>query len=332
MATIELSIDLGSKFITIFQRGAGIVLREPALAIVEKVRNRTELRDVGYRASNIGTSSMGAARLIAPIKEGVVVDVDMAAKLLGSFLAKIIPQKLFKPTIKAFVSICCSSSGSERQAVEKCCLKAGIKEVTLVEAPLSLLAYTNSVGGLFVDIGGGRTEIAAVTNHGIATGCSVNIAGDAFNDAIIKNFEKRYGVILGEYTVENLKKTALSFYANDQSTYAVSGGGRDGNPRSLFVSAGEMREAVLPLVESIIEVIESVLKQTPPDLSAEILRKGVFLSGGSLHIPGFAEYLEQCLELPVTVLKDMEGAVAIGGGQFFENKDLLSDMLGVKLQ
>lgn len=331
MASIELSIDLGSKFITIFRRGMGVLLREPAVATVEKVHGRPEIREAGFRAQRI-VSAMGMPKLVAPIKEGVVVDVNMAAKLLANFLERIIPKKLFMPTIKAYVSICCSSTGSERQAVEKCCLKAGIKEVTLVEAPLSLLAYTGSIGGLFIDIGGGRTEVASVTNHGIATGCSVNIAGDAFNNAIIEDLNNRYGVRLGEYTVENLKKTGLSFYLNDNSTYAVSGGSKDGSPRSLYVNAAELREAVLPLVSNIAEVIESVLKQTPPELLAEIMRKGVFVSGGSMHIPGFAEYLEQCLELPVTVLNDPDTAVAIGGGAFFENKNLLSDMLGIKLQ
>ena len=331
MATIELSIDLGSKFITIYQKGIGLVLREPAIAIATKVRNRLEIRDAGYRAESVITGSLGGARVIAPIKEGIIVDEEMATMLLAYFLKKIMPEGLFAPRVKAIVSICESSSSSDRRAVEKCCLKAGIKEVTLVESGLSLLAYTNSIGGLFVDIGGGKTEISAVTNHGIATGCSVNIAGDAFNNAIIDDLYRNYGVKVGEFTIENLKKSALSFYVNDAGSYAVSGGSADGSPRSLYVSAEAMRNAVIPLVDDIIEVIMSVLNQTPPELSAEILRKGIFVSGGSLHIPGLIEYMEQALELPVTPLKDIENAIAIGGAKFFDERDLLNDMLGVKL-
>ena len=157
MATIELSIDLGSKFITIYQKGIGLVLREPAIAIATKSRNRLEIRDAGYRAESVMTGSLGGARVIAPIKEGIIVDEEMATMLLHYFLKKIIPEGLFMPRIKAIVSICESSSGSDRRAVEKCCIKAGIKEVTLVESGLSLLAYTNSIGGLFVDVGGGKT-------------------------------------------------------------------------------------------------------------------------------------------------------------------------------
>lgn len=331
MSTVELSIDLGSKFITIYQKGIGPVLREPAIAIVTQAHNRLEIREAGYRAQSVMTGSLGGAKIIAPIKEGVVVDEEMAAMLLKHFLKKILPPGLISPRIKAIVSICMSSSGSERRAVEKCCLKAGIKELTIVEAPLSLLAYTGSIGGLFVDIGGGKTEISAVTNRGIAAGCSVNIAGDAFNNAIIDSLYLHYGVKVGEYTIENLKQSALSFYLNDVGSYAVSGGGKDGSPRSLYVSAEEMRDAVIPLVDDIIEVIMSVLNQTPPELAAEVLRKGVFVTGGSLHIPGLHHYLEQALELPITLLRDTDNAIAIGGAKFFDNKVLLGDMLGIKL-
>ncbi|MBO4555101.1 MAG: rod shape-determining protein [Clostridia bacterium] len=331
MASIEISVDLGSKFITIYQKGIGLVLREPAIAIATKNRNKFEIREAGYRAESIMNGSLGGAKIISPIKEGVIVDEEMATMLLQNFLARIMPESLIKPRVKAIVSICSSSLNSDRRVVEKCCLKAGMSEVTLVESPLSLLAYTGSIGGLFVDIGGGKTEIAAVTNHGIATGCSVNIAGDAFNNAIIDDFYLNYGIKIGDFTMEKLKKSALSFYLNDEGSYAVSGGGKDGAPRSLFVTAEAMRNAVIPLVDDLIEVIMSVLHQTPPELSAEILRKGIFITGGSLHIPGIVDYIEQALELPVTPLEDIENAVAIGGAKFFDNRDLLSDMLGVKL-
>ncbi|MCQ2409495.1 MAG: rod shape-determining protein [Clostridia bacterium] len=331
MAVIDLSIDLGSKFITIFQKGIGLVLKEPSIAIVTREKNKTVIKDAGYRAESILSGSLCGARLVAPIHEGIVVDEEMASLLLGYFIDKITPDKLIKPKIRAIVSIASSSSISDRKAAENACLKAGIKEVTLVEGPLSLLAYTNSIGGLFLDIGGGKTEIASVTNHGIASGCTVNIGGDAFNGAIIDSVFKHYGVKAGEYTIEELKKSALSFFINDVGSYAISGGSQDGTPRSLFLSCEEMRNAVLPLVDDIIEVVISVLNQTPPELAAEVLRKGIFLSGGSTAIPGIVDYIKNALELPVTVLNDPVDAVAIGGSKFFNNKNLLSDMLGVKL-
>lgn len=333
MAVIELSIDFGSKFITIHQRGIGRpVLREPAIVIATMANHKTELREAGYRAQNIMTGSLGGARVMMPIKEGIVVDEEMAAMMLKYFLKKILPSSIFRPNIKAIVSICSSSSGSDRRAVEKCCLKAGIKEVTLVEAPLSLLAYTGSIGGLFVDIGGGKTEIAAVTNRGIAAGCSVNIAGDAFNNAIIDSLYTAYGVKVGEYTMENLKQSTLSFYTNDESVYSVIGSGRDGAPKSVEISAVGMQNAVTPLLDDIIEVVLSVLHQAPPELVSEVKRKGVFVTGGSAHIPGLVECIEDRLKLDAILLRDAENAVALGGAKFFDNKQLLADMLGIKLK
>lgn len=128
-----------------------------------------------------------------------------------------------------------------------------------------------------------------------------------------------------------MKKNVLSFYINDEGTYTVSGSGNDGGPRNLSVSAEDMRDAVLPLVDDVIEVIMSVLGQTPPELSAEILRKGIFISGGSTHIPGLVDYIEQALELPVTVVADVENAVALGGVKFFDDMHYLGNLLGIRL-
>lgn len=331
MAQIELSVDLGSKFVTIYQKGIGLVLREPAIALAEKSGDKYVIREAGYRAESIMSTSLGGARVIAPIREELIVDDEMCVLLLKHFLKKILPSGLFPPRVVAIVSISCAMTGSDRKAVEKCFLKAGVKEVTLVESPLSLLAYTGSIGGLFIDIGGGKTEVASVTNRGIACGVAVNIAGDAFNAAIIDEVYTRYGVKLGDYTVEKIKTSALSFYLNDEGSYAVSGGGRDGAPRSVMITAADMRDAVLPLVDDIIEVVMNVLNQTPPELSAEILRKGIFVTGGSSRIPGLKEYMEQAFELPLTPLYDGPNSVAIGGAKFLDDKRLLSDLLGVKL-
>lgn len=328
---IELSIDLGSKYITICQRGVGLVLREPCIAVASKVHDRLEIREAGFRAESILTTSLGGARVIAPVREGFIVDEEMFTLLLKHFLKKILPSGMFPPRVSAIVSISCAMINSDRKLVEKCLLKAGIKEITLVESPLSLIAYTGSIGGLFVDIGGGKTEIASVTNHGIVAGAAVNIAGDAFNNAIIDYLQRMYGIKLGDYTVEKMKKSTLSFYLNDEGSYTASGTGNDGSPTVITVSAEIMRDAILPLADDLIEVIMSILAQTPPELGAEILRKGIFLTGGSVRIPGFSDYIEQAIELPVTLLDDGENSVALGGAKFFDDKVLLSNLLGVRL-
>ena len=331
MANIQLSVDLGSKFITICQKDVGLVLREPCIAIAQKTKDRYELREVGFRAESIISTALGGAKVVCPVQEGFIVDEEMFTLLLKAFLEKILPTTFIKPRVKAIVNITCAMTNSDRRAVEKCFVSAGVKEVILVESPLSMLAYTGSIGGMFVDIGAGKTEIASVTNRGIASGVAVNIAGNAFNNAIVDSLQKHYGIKIGDYTVEKMKKNALSFYLNDEGRYIVTGVGSDGVPANLSVSAEDMRDAVLPLVDDIIEVIMSVLQETPPELGAEILRKGIFMSGGSTFIPGIVDYMEQALELPITVVADVENAVALGGVKFFDDMHYLGNLLGIKL-
>ena len=331
MANIQLSVDLGSKFITICQKDVGLVLREPCIAIAQKTKDRYELREVGFRAESIISTALGGAKVVCPVQEGFIVDEEMFTLFLKAFLEKILPTSFIKPRVKAIVNITCAMTNSDRRAVEKCFVSAGVKEVILVESPLSMLAYTGSIGGMFVDIGAGKTEIASVTNRGIASGVAVNIAGNAFNNAIVDSLQKHYGIKIGDYTVEKMKKNALSFYLNDEGRYIVTGVGSDGVPANLSVSAEDMRDAVLPLVDDIIEVIMSVLQETPPELGAEILRKGIFMSGGSTFIPGIVDYMEQALELPITVVSDVENAVALGGVKFFDDMHYLGNLLGIKL-
>ncbi|MDD4839632.1 MAG: rod shape-determining protein [Clostridia bacterium] len=330
MSTIELSIDLGSSFITIYQRGVGLVLREPALAIATKVNDKYEIREAGYRAQSMLSQSLGGARVISPIKEGSIIDIEMCAMLMSYFLRKVVPTSIFMPKISAIVLISSSLINSDRKAIEKVMLKVGVKEILLVESPLALLSYTGSIGGLFVDIGSGKTEIAAVTNQGIISGCSVNIAGDAYNNAIVDYIADHFDVKIGDFTVEKLKLDALSLFDNDTNINYVTGRALyDGSPKNAKVKASDMYNAVSPLLDDLIEVVRSVLGTTPPELSAEILRKGIFISGGSSQIPGLKEYIARKLALPVTPLEDVENAAAIGGSHFFSDKQFLSDMLGI---
>lgn len=332
MAKVELSIDLGSKFITICQNGIGPILREPSVAIITKDRNKLVIQEAGYKAQNAMIGAFGGVKVVTPIREGIVVDEDMAAMMLKYFLDKVVKTGVFAPSIRAMVLINSSSTAADRRSAERCCLKAGIKEVTLVETPLALLAYTRSVGGLIVDMGGGKTEISAVTNRGIAAGCTVNIGGDAFNKAIIDSIQARTNVRIGENTIEALKLSALTFYNNDNGQYSVSGNEYGGSKqKTLTVKASDMTAAVLPLVDDVIEVVVSVLNETPSELAGEILRKGIFVTGGCMNIPKITDYIASELQLPVTKINDYEHAAALGGLNFFNNRQMLSDMIGVRL-
>lgn len=220
----------------------------------------------------------------------------------------------------------------ERRDVETVMLNAGVKDVILVESPLALLAYTNSVGGLFLDIGGGTAEVASVTKNGISAACSVNIAGAMLNSKIIDYFVENYGLKIGDYTAEKLKLDVGSMYDNDLSATEISGRDvLDGTPRSMEASAKDVRRAISKSIDALIEVVENVLNMTPPELAGEIGKKGIFISGGTSELPGLIEYLGVRLYLPITQLKDYDNAAALGGGVLLEDGKALSQMLNMKV-
>ena len=332
MQALEFAVDLGSSYITIYQKGVGLVLREPAVAVLSKVKDRYEIREAGYRARTMMTQSLGTARPVCPVKEGAVADPDICALLMEGFFSKILPKSFLRPKFNVTVAISSALTCSERKAIEKVFLKIGASGVTLVESPLALFAFSGSKGGLFVDIGGGKTEVASVSTVGITSGCTVNIAGDAFENAIIDYIADKYHIKIGELTANKLKMESLSFYRNDGGTDFVSGRALlDGSPRNIKINAGDLFCAVAPLVDNLCDVIRSVIASTPPELASTILENGLSISGGSSQIAGLKQYMANQLSLVVTALDDVENAVAIGTDMLSSDKQLLSDLIGVKV-
>lgn len=333
MAVIELAIDFGSSFITVFKRGEGIILKEASVAVISRHKKKREVVEVGNAAKNYIKASMGNAREVYPIREGVVVNVDDASLLMREIIGKVTPDSFFKPQINAIVLISCGLTVVERRDVETVMLNAGVKDVVLVESPIALLAYTNSVGGLFLDIGGGTAEVAGVSKSGIASACSVNIGGTLMNGKIIDYFVEHYGLKIGEYTAEKLKTDIGSMYDNDMSATEISGRDvLDGTPRSMEASARDVKQAISKAVDSLIEVVENVLNMTPPELAGEISKKGIFISGGASELPGLIEYIGVRLGLPVTQLRDYDNAVTLGGGILLEDRRVLNTMLNMRIE
>lgn len=331
MALMELAVDFGSSYITIYKRGEGIVLKE-ASVVVSTHKKKREVVESGNAAKNYVRTTMGNAREIYPVREGVVVSVEDASLMMSEFIKRLLPEKIFKPQIRAVVMISSGLTIVERRDVETVMLNAGVKDVVLVESPLALLAYTNSVGGLFLDIGGGTAEVASVTKNGISAACSVNIAGAMLNSKIIDYFVENYGLKIGDYTAEKLKLDVGSMYDNDLSATEISGRDvLDGTPRSMEASAKDVRRAISKSIDTLIEVVENVLNMTPPELAGEIGKKGIFISGGTSELPGLIEYLGVRLYLPITQLKDYDNAAALGGGVLLEDGKALSQMLNMKV-
>lgn len=331
MAKYEIAVDLGSSNITVFQKGAGLVLREPAVVAGVRQKNKFDATAIGLSAKNLLTRELGDSRIVFPIKEGVVADVEVAAILIKNLLSKIIKENALTRTVRAVVLVSSALTEMERSDVEKTFNRAGVKDVTL-ESPLSLIAHSDDIGALFVDIGGGKTEIASVTRHGIASAYAVNIAGNAFNKAIISLAESKYCVKIGEYTAERLKIGHASFYNNDKGEAEITGRSLlDGSPKTVTMLSSDIRQALNPAVDYLVEVVEAVLSATPPELTAEIGRKGIYLSGASCVIPGLKEYFSARLNgLPVSLVDEPENAVAIGGGKLLSDRALLASLLGVK--
>lgn len=332
MALMELAVDFGSSYITIYKRGEGIVLKEASVVVVNTHKKKREVVESGNAAKNYVRTTMGNAREIYPVREGVVVSVEDASLMMSEFIKRLLPEKIFKPQIRAVVMISSGLTVVERRDVETVMLNAGVKDVILVESPLALLAYTNSVGGLFLDIGGGTAEVASVTKNGISAACSVNIAGAMLNSKIIDYFVENYGLKIGDYTAEKLKLDVGSMYDNDLSATEISGRDvLDGTPRSMEASAKDVRRAISKSIDALIEVVENVLNMTPPELAGEIGKKGIFISGGTSELPGLIEYLGVRLYLPITQLKDYDNAAALGGGLLLEDGKALSQMLNMKV-
>ncbi len=332
MATLELAIDLGSSNITIYQRGVGIVLNEASVAIVDYHKRKKEAVEVGNAANRSVKASLGTSQVVFPIQDGVIVNMDEATLLVSALIKRVLPETFIKPQVRAIVLISCGLTVIERRDIETVMLNCGIKDVLLVETPLALLAYTNSVGGLFVDIGGGTTEVASVSRTGIAYACSVNIGGNLLNGKIIDYFVEHYGIKIGEYTAEKMKLDIGSLYDNDLSATETNGRDiLDSTPRSMEASAKDIKNAISKPIDSIIEVIENVLSMTPPELANDIVKKGIFLSGGTSELPGIAEYISRGLGIPVIPLRDYDNAVVLGGGRLMEDSKLLSSLLNMKL-
>lgn len=332
MATIELAIDLGSSNITIFKRGAGIILKEASVVVLKQHKKKKEVVEFGNSAKRYLLSTINTAQLVYPIREGIIVNVENATLLMREIIKKISPERLIQPHIKAIVLISCGLTVVERREVEEVMLKAGINDVLLVESSLALLAYTNSVGGLFLDIGGGTSEVASVTRGGIATGCSINISGNAFNSKIVDYFVEHYGLKIGEHTAEKLKIDIGSMFDNDLSASEVNGRDvLDSSPRSMEASARDVKKALTNAIDSLIDVVENILNMTPPELAGEILKKGIFISGGSSELPGIVDYISVRIGLPVTQLQDYDNAVSLGGGQLINDYKFLSELLNMKI-
>lgn len=314
----DIGIDLGTANTLVCMKGKGIVMREPSVVAVD-VRKDTVVA-VGQEAKDMIGRTPGSIVAIRPLKDGVIADFEITATMLKYFIKQVVKTNFFsRPRI-----VICIPSGVtevERNAVEDAARQAGGKDVELIEEPMAAalgagLPVYEPQGSMVVDIGGGTSEVGIVSLGDIVASCSVRVAGDKFDEAIITYIKKKYNLLIGERTAEDIKIEIGSAYPYENEGEMVVKGRNlvDGLPKNITVTAAEIREALSDPLSVIIEAILSTLEKTPPELSADIIDNGITLTGGGALLRGIDLLIMQQTGMPVHIAKDPLDCVVDGTG------------------
>ena len=317
----DIGIDLGTATALIYMRGHGIVLREPSVVAIDKYTDTVQ--SVGEDAQRMIGRTPGNIVAIRPLREGVISDYDTTEKMIRHFLKKVSASNFFRPTV-----IVCVPSGVtevEKRAVIDACIQAGARKASLIEEPLAAaigagLDISKPYGCMVVDIGGGTSDVAVISLGGIVVSNSIKIAGDAFDEQIIKYIRKKHSVVIGERTAEEIKIKIGCVYPREESL-SLSVRGRcllTGLPKTVDVTSEETLEALSEPVAAIIDAVHSVLERTPPELVADISSGGIVLTGGGSLIYGLDELLKKETKIDVRIADDAVSCVAIGTGKVLE--------------
>jgi rod shape-determining protein MreB len=325
----DLAVDLGTANTLVFARGKGIIVREPSIVAVNTNTNRVEA--VGTEAKEMVGRTPGNIVAIRPMKDGVIADFEVTEKMLDHFIKKAHGRSLFvRPRI--VISVPSGITQVEKRAVQDSALRAGASEVFIVEQAMAAaigagLPITEPSGNMIIDIGGGTTEVAVISLSGIVYSNSVRVGGDKMDDAIISHVKRRYNLLIGERTAELIKITIGTAYPSaDVRSMEVKG--RDlvgGVPKTLEIKSDEVLEALQEPINAIVEGVKLALERTPPELAADIVDKGIVMTGGGSLLANLDILLREATGLPVMLAEDPLTAVANGVGRCLDG-DLLKDV------
>lgn len=326
----KIGIDLGTATVLIYIAGKGIVLKEPSVVALDK--NTNKLLAVGEEAQKMLGRTPGNIVAIRPLRDGVISDYEMTERMLKDFLKKVSSRKIFKPKV-----IICVPSGVtevEERAVIDASNQAGARKTYLIEEPIAAaigagIDISKPYGSMVVDIGGGTTDIAVISLGGIVVSNSIKVAGDKFDEAIIRYIRKKYNIMIGERTAEQMKITIGCVFKRDEEiTMDVRGRSLiSGLPKNIVVSSSEMLEAFEEPAQSIVEAVHSVLEKTPPELVGDISTRGIVMTGGGCLIYGLDKLLQKETGISTYVADDAVSCVAIGTGKALESIDVLQGHL-----
>jgi rod shape-determining protein MreB len=331
----DLAIDLGTANTLIYQKGQGIVCNEPSVVAVQNDRTtgRRKVVAVGTEAKNMLGRTPERISAIRPVKEGVIADFEITEQMLRHLIQRVHNRKtLVRPRM-----IICVPHGItevEKRAVRDSAESAGAREVYLIEEPMAAaigagLPVTEACGSMILDIGGGTTEIATISLKGIVFSRSLRVGGDKMDEAIMNFVKRRYNVLIGERTAEQIKIAVGSVLPTGERL-AVEVRGRDlvqGVPKAIVVSEDEVRDALLEPVNQIIDLIRVALEKTPPELSADIVERGITMTGGGALLRNLDKLISEQTGLPVILVDDPLSAVVIGSGVVLDQLDTLKDVV-----
>lgn len=323
----DLAIDLGTANTLVFARNKGIVVREPSVVVINKLTNRIEA--VGAEAKEMLGRTPGNIESIRPMKDGVIADFEVTEKMLEYFIKKAHGRKMYvHPRI--VIGVPSEITQVEKRAVKDSAMRAGASEVFLVEQAMMAaigagLPITEPSGNMIVDIGGGTTDVAVISLAGTVYSRSVRVAGNEMDEAVINYLKRKYNLLIGERTAETIKwEIGSAFPLKEELKMEIKG--RDlveGVPKTLVISDEEIREALAEPVSTIVEAVRMALERTPPELSADIMDKGIVLSGGGALLRNLDQRLRHETGLPVVLAEDPLASVVLGTGKVLQDIELL---------
>jgi rod shape-determining protein MreB len=329
----DLAIDLGTANTLVYARGRGIVVSEPSVvAVVKDARGADKVRAVGREAKDMLGRTPGNIVATRPMKDGVIADFEVTEAMLRYFIARVHNRStLVRPRI--VIAVPSGITEVEKRAVRESAMSAGAREVYLIEEPMAAaigagLPVTEPSGNMIIDIGGGTTEVAVISLSGIVYSNSTRVGGDKMDEAIIDYIKRKYNMLIGERTAEEIKINIGTAYPSDESR-SMELKGRDlvaGVPKTLEVKSEEVREALQGPVNAVVDAVKVALEQTPPELAADIVDKGIVLTGGGALLANLDILLREETGLPVMLAEDPLTAVALGTGQCLDEIHLLRDV------
>ena len=331
MFSRDIGIDLGTANTLVFMKGKGIIMREPSVVAVDT--RHDAVRFVGSEAKEVIGRTPGSIVAVRPLKGGVIADFDITASMLQIFIKKVFNNSIFaRPRV-----IICIPSGVtevEKRAVKEAAFKAGARQVSIIEEPMAAaigagLPVAEATGSMIVDIGGGTSEVAVISLGGIVVSRSVRVGGDAFDASIIQYIKKKYSLLIGERTAEDIKIAIGSAYPYEgEDTMEIKGRNLiDGLPKNITITSEEIREALQDSLASVLEAIRVTLERTPPQLAADIIDHGITLSGGGALLRGLDSLISKETGMPVNVAENPLDCVAVGTGEVLEDIDRLKEVL-----